>query len=153
MTTPSIDVAVHSELAAIVTLHGEYDLALKPELVRALERARLQRNVVVDFTHCAFADMSVVSALLQAAAHVQSCGGQLEVVVPPQRTAVHRVFEVLGLQQRLPMHATLSAAVREVHAVRPATDPTKGPGMRLRVIAVLAVDTWAADGERLRPDV
>jgi anti-anti-sigma factor len=140
---PSIDVASYSDLAGIVTLHGEHDLALKSELVRALEAASIQRNVLVDFSHCTFAASSVVSALLHAAPHLQRRGGLLQLVIPAHRAAIRRVFELMGLQRDLPIHSTLAEAIDYIDSERSASVRKTPSGMRLGVIAVLSLEASA----------
>jgi anti-anti-sigma factor len=143
MKKPSTDVAYYSGRAAIVTLHGEHDLALKPELVRALATASFQRNVLVDFSPCTFADSSVLSALLQAAPPLQRRGGLLQLVIPAQRPGIRRVFELMGLQRHLPIHPTLEAAIDYIDSERSATVQKTPSGMRLGVLAVLSLEASA----------
>jgi anti-sigma B factor antagonist len=150
MTLPSIHVEVHSEAAAIVTLCGEHDLALGDSIAQALERASVQRHVLVDLTPCTFADSSVIRALLAAARSATRRGDTLALVIPP-RAPIRRVFELLGVQRQLPVHGTLAEAIAGIEPGSRVAPRIAAPGMRLGVIAVVALDAPAAMLAPARP--
>jgi anti-anti-sigma factor len=122
-TLVTIDVQIHSPSASVVTLRGEHDLDSRPGVMLALAAASDRRNVLVDFTECAFIDSSIIGALLLAAKQLQVRGGTLELVIPPDARAVRRVLEITGVQDVLPSHATRAAGIASVHVERTRGTP------------------------------
>jgi anti-anti-sigma factor len=97
---------------AVVALIGEHDLghftALKSVLARAAVRAR---NVVVDLSDCAFMDSTTLRVVLHTHAVTTKAGGALAVVVAPEPGQVKSLAEIVRLDQILPVHASLDAAM------------------------------------------
>jgi anti-anti-sigma factor len=137
----TIDVAVHSAHAAIVTLRGEHDLASRPQITVALTVARGCGNVLVDLTGATFIDSSVINALLQCANALVREGARLEVVVPPDCHAMRSMFEILSVTRLLAMHDTRSAGSDSISLAAPPSIAV--PGLRLRALVHQIDDSLA----------
>ena len=86
---------------ALVAVKGELDIATLPELeqvVRSLRSPDLER-LVVDLREVAFLDSMSIEMLLRLHTELADAGAELLVVRGPR--AVHRVFELTGLDQVL----------------------------------------------------
>lgn len=94
---------------AIVGLFGEHDLSGKQRLRDALARASVRLNVLVDLSACTFIDSSVIGALFAARSQLAEQGGRLELVIPPEATAVRRVADLTILGTLLTIHETTAA--------------------------------------------
>jgi anti-anti-sigma regulatory factor len=68
----------------------------------ALSHASQQSNVLVDLSECTFADSSQINSLLIANMQLQQRGGRVEVVIPPDASAVQRITAITGLAQVVP---------------------------------------------------
>lgn len=80
---------------AIVSLHGELDIATAPQVESALaELIREGRRPTVDLSGVAFIDSSGLAALIRTSSHLSS-GGPL--VVRDPRTQARRLFEIAGV--------------------------------------------------------
>jgi anti-anti-sigma factor len=95
----------------VVKVSGDHDLSSEQRLTEALAGAGCVCDVVVDFSECTFMDTTVVSVLRLA--HRSQCarGLRLELLVPPEATAVSRFVDLTGLIELLPIHVTRSAAL------------------------------------------
>jgi anti-sigma B factor antagonist len=83
-----------------VVLRGEADLATSSIFRDALqEAASLHSAIEVDLRQLEFIETSCMRVLLQAHGHVVSQGGTMRVLVGGG--TVRRVFEILGLDERL----------------------------------------------------
>ncbi|MEO9174711.1 MAG: STAS domain-containing protein [Gaiellales bacterium] len=112
MTTPATPTDGHVEIdlrpagagrfAAIITLHGEHDMATSLDLAHALDT--VAGHVLVDLTPCTFIDSSVIGVLFEAVRDLERDGYQVELVVPPLNAPVVRTLEIVGLGQRLVVH-------------------------------------------------
>ena len=102
----SIEVELHSDTAAIVTLHGEHDMESGTEVAVGLASAGERQNVLVDLSDSTFIDSSVIGALLRAAKQARGRDGVLAIVIPPDVRAVRRALEVSGVEALLTLHAT-----------------------------------------------
>lgn len=141
----AIGVDVDSNHAAIVSLHGEHDLASVEELKAALATAGRRRDVIVDLSACTFIDSSVISVLLRAANDLHTRGGRLSLVISPGgHRAVRTVFDLMNLDRVMPAHETQAAALR-------ALDSTTGPlpATRLGVLSEI-IDFSLLDNEERR---
>ena len=112
----SIEVVAHSPAAAIVTLHGEHDLASRPRLARALQTAANRPDVLVDLSHCTFIDSAVIAALVLAWRKQHERDGMLELVIPPDRGKIRRVLELMSLERILPLHETRGPGIASLEA-------------------------------------
>lgn len=115
---PSADRAVELTVrregeAAVVGVGGELDLDNVAPLARALSEAGRDCTgpVVLDLSAVGFADSSTVNVLLQARSVL---GARLRIARPS--AFLWRLFEVIGLQEALPVYNTVeSALARGVH--------------------------------------
>ena len=92
-------------------LRGEHDLASKERLTEAFAAATTQIGVLVDLSECTFIDSTVIAVLLNAFTEIAERGGRLELVIPPEATAVARVAQIAGLAAILPVHQSSAAAL------------------------------------------
>jgi anti-sigma B factor antagonist len=90
------------QYAAIVSLHGEHDLATAPALRNAL--APLFGDVLVDLSDCTFIDSTVIGALIGAAQELQREGHALAIVVPPENSNVARTLEIVRINELVRVH-------------------------------------------------
>jgi anti-sigma B factor antagonist len=104
--------------ACLVSLSGEIDLHLAPELDDALFHAIGQgaRRLVVDFTGASFADSTVLGVVLQAAQRLQQLGAELVVVCDDRR--ILRSFELTGLEGAFPIEPSLTDALSRIPSAR-----------------------------------
>ncbi len=111
----TIEVEIYSEDTAIVTLHGEHDMASTAEVAVTLAIAAGCPGILVDASDCTFIDSTVISALMRAARLAAKRAGVLEVVVPAGSSA-RRGLEIAGVHTLLPFHETRVAGVASVEA-------------------------------------
>lgn len=97
---------------AIVTISGEHDLGTAPQLRGRLgELLDAGTPLVVDLTPASFIDSSILGAVLEAHRRAGEGGAGLAVAHAGEAGVVHRLLEVTGLRERLPVHATREAAI------------------------------------------
>lgn len=87
--------------AAIVSLHGEHDLASSADVEAAL--AGIYGSILVDLTECEFIDTTVIRIVLVKRQELEREGHRLELVVPPENQ-ISRTLGVLGLRDVLIVH-------------------------------------------------
>lgn len=86
---------------AVVTLAGEFDLAVAPDVDRVLSEAFAHAgSVEVDLQAVDFVDSAGVHVLLDADRRARSLGRRFTIVSCP--AAAHRIFEVTGAAEVLP---------------------------------------------------
>jgi anti-anti-sigma factor len=99
-----VEVALHSDTTAIVSLIGEHDLSLGAALRGALETAAEQRScVLVDLSRCTLLDSTGIAVLLDAQNRVRAAQGRFALVIPPGQGAVARVAELIRLGDLVPI--------------------------------------------------
>lgn len=99
-----MQVALHSDTTAIVSLIGEHDLSLGDALRGALETAAEQRSwVLVDLSRCTLLDSTGIAVLLDAQKRVRAARGRFALVIPPGQGAVARVAEIIRLGDLVPI--------------------------------------------------
>jgi anti-anti-sigma factor len=87
---------------ALLTLHGELDLATAPEFEHLVNESIDEgREVVVDLRGLAFMDSSGIRVLVAAHARAGRAGTRLVVVRPGPESAVAKIVEVAGLDREL----------------------------------------------------
>ena len=91
--------------AAVVSLCGEHDLATSGAIHTAL--APLEGDVLVDLAECDFIDSRVIGELLEKYEDLRREGHRLDLLVPPGRTSVRRIVDVIGLGTLLTVHDAL----------------------------------------------
>jgi anti-anti-sigma factor len=102
---------------AIITLVGEHDLSTRADIRETLARVGDEANVLVDLSDCSFIDSTVIGALVVAFQTLAERGLRLELAIPPEAAAVHRVAKVAGLTTFLAIHETRSAGVASISAI------------------------------------
>ena len=99
-----VQVALHSDTTAIVSLIGEHDLSLGDALRSALQTAGEQRScVLVDLSRCTLLDSTGIAVLLDAQKRVRAARGRFALVIPPGQGAVARVAEIIRLGDLVPI--------------------------------------------------
>ncbi|HET7901845.1 MAG TPA: STAS domain-containing protein [Candidatus Nanopelagicales bacterium] len=95
----------------IVAATGEVDVYTAPVLDEALSAAIAggATSVVVDLSGVDFLDSTGLSVLVKALKRVRDADGALDVVVTAER--VSKVFRITGLDQVIPVHASLADAL------------------------------------------
>lgn len=111
MERSDFEVAVESsDDLTVVHVRGELDLATTPELDEAIGDAVGSGRLVLDLTECTFVDSSAIRALLGAARAQRQAGGTSSLVaVDP---GVLRALEIAGVEQALPIRASVSDALQ-----------------------------------------
>lgn len=95
----------------VVAATGEVDVYTAPVLDDALSAAVTggATRVVVDLSGVDFLDSTGLSVLVKALKRVRDADGSLDVVVTAER--VNKVFRITGLDQVIPVHASLADAL------------------------------------------
>lgn len=117
----TIEVRTTEDGIDLVTLAGELDSSSSEPLSAAL--AGLTggaRRVVVDLAALEFVDSSGVKMLVAAARAVEDAGGGFVLAAPTG--SVRRVFEILHLDQVVPIVDDREAAYQEVTASRASAE-------------------------------
>jgi anti-sigma B factor antagonist len=95
----------------LVSLTGELDMHVAPQLDEALERTIDDgaSRVLVDLSAVGFIDSTGVAALLRAARRLRERGGELRLVCDDRR--IIRTFELAGIDTALPIEHSLTEAI------------------------------------------
>ncbi|MEE1799399.1 STAS domain-containing protein [Streptomyces sp. JV176] len=111
--------------AVVVTVSGDLDVENIAPLVTALTEAGESATgpVVVDLSRITFADSTTVNVLLQAHG---TLGPRLRLAQPS--SFVQRLFDVIGLEQAVPVYATIEAALASEGAAGAPADGTDAAG-------------------------
>jgi anti-anti-sigma factor len=88
--------------AALIVLRGEHDLGTA-EAIR-VSLATLLGDLLVDLGECDFVDSSVISTLISKAQELEREGYRLEFVLPPERAAMSRIFDMTGIRNLVTVH-------------------------------------------------
>jgi anti-sigma B factor antagonist len=96
---------------AVVTVSGEVDVYTAPQLRSALEDQMVngQTRIVIDLEEVGFLDSTGLGVLVGRLKAVTKAGGWLRVVCTEER--ILRLFAITGLDQVLPVHDSVDAAV------------------------------------------
>lgn len=90
---------------AVVTVHGELDVATAPEFERAvLDAEREARGLVLDLTPATFLDSTGLKMIVRAARRI---GEQFTLVCPQANHAVQRVIRFGGIDDAYAVRETL----------------------------------------------
>ena len=115
---PSVDVAHdppdEPRFAAIVSLHGEHDMATAPDVSDAI--GAVSGSVLVDLSDCDFIDSIIIGTLFDNAQRIGKGGNLFELVVPPGSVNVARTLELVHINELL-----------AIHPARPTRDPKASP--------------------------
>jgi anti-sigma B factor antagonist len=95
----------------VVTVGGELDLDAAPELRATIDQALADgfSKLVVDLGDVTFIDSTGIGVLVGALKRLGRAGGRLELVCSEPNLL--RIFEITGLDQQLPIHASRDAAL------------------------------------------
>jgi anti-sigma B factor antagonist len=95
----------------VVAATGEVDVYTAPVLDESLSVAVATgaTRIVVDLAAVDFLDSTGLSVLVKALKRVRDADGSLDVVVTAERVA--KVFRITGLDQVIPVHASLADAL------------------------------------------
>lgn len=97
---------------ALVSVHGELDIATAPQLVAALESAaqREAEKVVVNLLGTTFIDSSGLTTLFRAHKQHEGNDRTFAIVCGPDNYEVRRVVDLMGFNEVFTIHESLSAA-------------------------------------------
>src|SRR5262245_33526374 len=100
-----------SEHAFVVSVSGEVDLYVAPELKQHLLDVvgRGATHVIVDLTGATFVDSTTLGVLIGIVRRLRANDGQLAVVCNDRNVA--NTFELTGLDRVFPIHATREEAI------------------------------------------
>ena len=107
-----LDVSTREEAGRVVVVAiGEVDVYTAPQLDAELSRltGEGRTDLVVDLARVDFLDSTGLSVLVKTLKRVREADGRLDVVVTSERVA--KVFRITGLDQLIPLHATLADAL------------------------------------------
>jgi anti-sigma B factor antagonist len=107
-----LDVSTREESGRMVVVAiGEVDIYTAPQLDAELSRltAEDRTDLVVDLSRVDFLDSTGLSVLVKALKRVREAEGRLDVVVTADRVA--RVFRITGLDELIPLHASVADAL------------------------------------------
>lgn len=99
---------------SVVRGAGELDFHTAPLLERAIT-SRLEaggRHLVVDLGEVTFIDSTAIGVLMTALGRVRDVGGSLAVV--NDRDNVRSIFEMMGLDEEMPLRPSVEDAVSAV---------------------------------------
>jgi anti-anti-sigma factor len=116
MELAEVEVIEHP-VAPIVKIRGEIDLSntasIRAELIEAVPHGA--RGIVLDLTETTYLDSSGVRLLFDLAERLQARRQQLALVVTEQ-ALVRRVLVLTRLDDAVPLHASLDAALAAIAA-------------------------------------
>jgi anti-sigma B factor antagonist len=103
-----------SEHAYVVSVAGEVDLYVAPELKQQLLDVvgRGATHVIVDLTDTTFVDSTTLGVLIGIVRRLRANDGQLSVVCSDRNVA--KTFELTGLDRVLAIHPTRDEAVAKL---------------------------------------
>jgi anti-anti-sigma regulatory factor len=81
---------------SLVTLYGELDFGSRPDLDEVFEG--LHGHVLVDLAHCELIDTASINVILTKHRELQREGYKLELLIPPARVHLTRIFDLLGIR-------------------------------------------------------
>lgn len=94
----------------VVAVGGELDMSAAPDLRATIDRALEggATTLVVDLAETTFIDSTGIGVLMSAFRRLGLAGGSLELVCSEPNLL--RVFEIVGLDRQLSIHASTDAA-------------------------------------------
>jgi anti-anti-sigma factor len=81
---------------SLVTLQGELDLGSRPRLEKVFEG--LHGHVLVDLAQCELIDTATINVILTKHRELRREGYTLELLIPPARVHLTRIFDLLGIR-------------------------------------------------------
>jgi len=109
--------------AWLVTLHGDYDQAVRPTLDQALSVVGRASRIIVDLSPARFIDSSVLAALLRHARPGPNGGDRLVIVAQPGGFP-RRLLDLSQVGRHVRIFDTPEAALRKVVRPRREQAPT-----------------------------
>ncbi len=112
--------AGHGPGIQILRVPGELDVATADSVAARGRRAfaRRARVLLVDLASLRFCDACGLSALVRIANHADAAGCRYGLIAP--RPQVAKLLQITGLDQRMPVFATIGAALARLTAVATA---------------------------------
>src|SRR3954469_24659917 len=109
-------VVVGGERVTVITLAGEIDLYLAPQLMEQARMAidRGAQRLVFDLTDTSIIDSTTLGSMVSAQKRLRARGGWAGVVCPDPLMA--RIFSITGLDRVLPVRETLSSLLGSVQS-------------------------------------
>ena len=107
-----LDVSTREEGGRVVVVAiGEVDVFTAPVLDAELSRLTHEgrSSIVVDHSRVDFLDSTGLSVLVKTLSRIRAAEGTLDVVVTSERVA--KVFRLTGLDQLIPLHASVADAL------------------------------------------
>jgi anti-sigma B factor antagonist len=98
--------------ALVVTVSGELDAYVAPELTAALDRASGDGWLVADLKAVSFLDSTALGVLVSAVRDRDRRGARTQVVLP--LGTARRIFEITTLDRVLPVSSSLEEALSRV---------------------------------------
>ena len=100
---------------AVVALEGEHDLGTANDVRDALVAAAEAGDaIVIDLSQTAFVDSSILGVILESRRESQEANRAFAVCCDGAAEAVHRVLEVTGLKDELPVHPDRATALESL---------------------------------------
>ncbi len=117
-----MDLTVSSEIrqgVALVTVTGDVDVASAPRLAEHLDRtiSAGRTYIVVDLEGVTFMDSTGLGVLVARLKLLRVLGGSMRAVCTVPR--ILRLFDITGLDNVLPIDATLAESIATVEAALP----------------------------------
>ena len=81
---------------SLVTLHGELDFGSRQRLDKVFED--LHGHVLVDLAPCELIDTATINVILTKHRELRCEGYKLELLIPPARVHLTRIFDLLGIR-------------------------------------------------------
>ena len=110
--------------SSVIRLAGDVDLYDAPELKDLMaESIRAgTRHLICDLSEVTFIDSTALGVMIQARKRLEPDGGSIRVACPGP--AIADIFEAVGLDRMVPVHASLDDAIAAVRIYR---GPVDGP--------------------------
>lgn len=104
-----LDTSVH-EGYAVVTVHGEVDLATAPRLRDCLTTLAGDGHprIIIDLNSTEFLDSTGLGAIVTGLKRIRARGGEMRIVCTTER--VCKAFEITSLNRVLPLYSSVDAA-------------------------------------------
>jgi anti-anti-sigma regulatory factor len=87
---------------SLVTLYGEVDYGSRTRFEEAF--ADLQGHVLVDLSSCELIDTTSINVILTKHRELRREGYGLELLIPPARVHLTRIFGLLGIRNLMTIH-------------------------------------------------
>ncbi len=98
--------------SVVMALEGDHDLSTRPLIFEALAGVGPRANLIIDLTGCTFVDSTIISAILGAGQVTTPSEQTVSLVLPDDTSYVYRALSVLGMQDLVPVHGSIEAALK-----------------------------------------